>query len=164
MHARKVEMATRSSAFIGLPGGYGTFEEVDFRVYIKKSLADHRILQVMEVVTWTQLRIHTKRKLYHLNPYTFRTSFIPAAVVVINVRNYFSPLRDLVRNGIEAGFIPEANADLLVIVDGPEDHSLHDTFDWGSAAIKAIEAWNPPVWSGYAFKWDRESKDPLDLT
>ena len=28
MHERKAEMAKRSCAFIGLPGGYGTYEEV----------------------------------------------------------------------------------------------------------------------------------------
>jgi Possible lysine decarboxylase len=28
MHERKVEMAKRSCGFIGLPGGFGTFEEV----------------------------------------------------------------------------------------------------------------------------------------
>jgi len=28
MHERKVEMARRVRGFIGLPGGYGTFEEV----------------------------------------------------------------------------------------------------------------------------------------
>lgn len=27
MHERKVEMAKRVGAFIGLPGGFGTFEE-----------------------------------------------------------------------------------------------------------------------------------------
>jgi uncharacterized protein (TIGR00730 family) len=43
MHERKVEMAKRSDGFIGLPGGFGTFEEV------------------MEVATWTQLGIHCKR-------------------------------------------------------------------------------------------------------
>ena len=30
MHERKAEMAKRSCAFIGLPGGYGTYEEVHF--------------------------------------------------------------------------------------------------------------------------------------
>jgi hypothetical protein len=85
-------------------------------------------------------------------------------VLVVNVRNYFSPLRDLVRNGIEAGFIPEANAALLVFVDGPEDLGLHDTFDWGSAALKAVKEWKPPVWAGYAFKWEEETKNPLDST
>lgn len=28
MHERKVEMARRVGAFVGLPGGFGTFEEV----------------------------------------------------------------------------------------------------------------------------------------
>lgn len=28
MHERKVEMAKRVGGFIGLPGGFGTFEEV----------------------------------------------------------------------------------------------------------------------------------------
>ncbi|TFK29819.1 hypothetical protein FA15DRAFT_751971 [Coprinopsis marcescibilis] len=42
MHERKVEMAKRSEAFVGLPGGFGTFEEV------------------LEVTTWTQLGIHKK--------------------------------------------------------------------------------------------------------
>lgn len=28
MHERKIEMAKRVNGFIGLPGGFGTFEEV----------------------------------------------------------------------------------------------------------------------------------------
>jgi len=42
MHARKALMADLSDAFIALPGGYGTFEEV------------------LEVITWAQLGIHRK--------------------------------------------------------------------------------------------------------
>lgn len=43
MHERKVAMAERATGgFIGLPGGFGTFEEV------------------LEVVTWSQLAIHNK--------------------------------------------------------------------------------------------------------
>lgn len=42
MHTRKAEMARRSDAFIALPGGYGTLEEL------------------LEVITWSQLRIHEK--------------------------------------------------------------------------------------------------------
>ncbi|CUA74994.1 LOG family protein YJL055W [Saccharomyces cerevisiae S288c] [Rhizoctonia solani] len=42
MHERKRTMAMRSGGFIGLPGGYGTFEEV------------------LEVITWNQLGIHLK--------------------------------------------------------------------------------------------------------
>jgi uncharacterized protein (TIGR00730 family) len=42
MHTRKRTMAERSDAFIVLPGGYGTFEEM------------------FEMVTWLQLRLHAK--------------------------------------------------------------------------------------------------------
>ncbi len=42
MHARKTMMASMSDAFIALPGGWGTLEEI------------------FEVVTWTQLNYHKK--------------------------------------------------------------------------------------------------------
>ncbi|CAK9437951.1 uncharacterized protein LODBEIA_P23290 [Lodderomyces beijingensis] len=42
MHTRKRLMAQEASAFVALPGGYGTLEEL------------------MEVVTWQQLNIHNK--------------------------------------------------------------------------------------------------------
>lgn len=42
MHARKKTMADRSDAFVALPGGYGTLEEL------------------FEAVTWTQLGYHEK--------------------------------------------------------------------------------------------------------
>ncbi|KZV52779.1 hypothetical protein F511_39717 [Dorcoceras hygrometricum] len=42
MHERKAEMARHSDAFIALPGGYGTLEEL------------------LEVITWAQLGIHNK--------------------------------------------------------------------------------------------------------
>lgn len=42
MHERKLEMAKRADAFIALPGGFGTFEEL------------------FEVITWAQLNIHKK--------------------------------------------------------------------------------------------------------
>jgi len=42
MHARKAKMEELSDAFIALPGGFGTLEEI------------------FEVVTWAQLGIHTK--------------------------------------------------------------------------------------------------------
>ena len=43
MHARKALMAELSDAFIAMPGGFGTFEEL------------------CEVITWTQLGLHRKR-------------------------------------------------------------------------------------------------------
>ncbi|KAK9142305.1 hypothetical protein Syun_011705 [Stephania yunnanensis] len=42
MHKRKAEMARLSDAFIALPGGYGTMEEL------------------LEIITWAQLGIHSK--------------------------------------------------------------------------------------------------------
>jgi hypothetical protein len=42
MHTRKRLMAERSDAFVVLPGGYGTLEEM------------------FEVITWLQLRLHAK--------------------------------------------------------------------------------------------------------
>lgn len=43
MHERKATMAELSDAFIALPGGFGTFEEL------------------CEAITWTQLGLHRKR-------------------------------------------------------------------------------------------------------
>ncbi|MGC9158214.1 MAG: TIGR00730 family Rossman fold protein [Terracidiphilus sp.] len=42
MHARKARMAALADAFLALPGGYGTLEEL------------------LEALAWAQLRIHTK--------------------------------------------------------------------------------------------------------
>jgi uncharacterized protein (TIGR00730 family) len=42
MHERKALMAELADAFVAMPGGYGTFEEV------------------LEIVTWAQLGIHAK--------------------------------------------------------------------------------------------------------
>jgi len=42
MHQRKAEMARNSDAFIALPGGYGTLDEL------------------LEVIAWAQLGIHSK--------------------------------------------------------------------------------------------------------
>eukprot|EP00249_Psilotum_nudum_P028944 c38978_g1_i1 orf=199-846(-) len=42
MHQRKAEMSRQADAFIALPGGYGTLEEL------------------LEVITWSQLGIHDK--------------------------------------------------------------------------------------------------------
>ncbi|XP_043691583.1 cytokinin riboside 5'-monophosphate phosphoribohydrolase LOG8-like [Telopea speciosissima] len=42
MHERKAEMARRADAFIAIPGGYGTMEEL------------------LEMITWSQLGIHNK--------------------------------------------------------------------------------------------------------
>ncbi|KAL9675755.1 hypothetical protein QQ045_003961 [Rhodiola kirilowii] len=64
MHQRKAEMAKHSDAFIALPGGYGTLEEL------------------LEVITWAQLGIHDKPVgLLNVDGYyNFLLSFIDKAV------------------------------------------------------------------------------------
>jgi len=123
MHERKVEMAKRACAFIGLPGGFGTFEEV------------------LEVITWTQLAIHTK------------------PIILVNVLSYWEPLRQLIRSGIREGFIPPTSENIVVFVDGPGADApaeANETFDWGAAAIKAIEEWKHELApSPYKYDWTR---------
>ncbi|KAM7522362.1 hypothetical protein LguiA_012264 [Lonicera macranthoides] len=64
MHQRKAEMAKHSDAFIALPGGYGTLEEL------------------LEVIAWAQLGIHDKPVgLLNVDGYyNFLLSFIDKAV------------------------------------------------------------------------------------
>lgn len=38
MHERKLEMAKRSSGFVCMPGGYGTFEEVRYGTHICRNV------------------------------------------------------------------------------------------------------------------------------
>ncbi|GBE84564.1 LOG family protein [Sparassis crispa] len=119
MHDRKMLMAKRAGGFVGLPGGFGTFEEV------------------LEAITWSQLGIQNK------------------PVVLLNVRGFFSPLRDLISNGVEEKFIAAQNQGLAIFVDGPEDFSEHDSYDWGSAAVEALHQWTRPEWKGLGFDWTR---------
>ncbi|KAF7985006.1 hypothetical protein HWV62_9994 [Athelia sp. TMB] len=136
MHERKVEMASRARGFVGLPGGYGTFEEV------------------LEAITWTQLNIHTK------------------PVVVLNVLNFYEPLRALVRQGVSEGFIEPQNEQLVVFVDGPSMGSAEETewkaaqesFDWGTAAIEALDRWADDtrgIKKKFTWDWSKSVSDPM---
>ncbi|OCH89088.1 hypothetical protein OBBRIDRAFT_794597 [Obba rivulosa] len=116
MHERKLEMAKRSSAFICLPGGYGTLEET------------------LEVISWLQLGIHDK------------------PILVLNILGFYDPLRELIRNGVRAGFITARNEALVHFVDGPSAHEEHAEFDWGAAAIKALDNWKRPEHSHF-YDW-----------
>ncbi|KAF8078072.1 lysine decarboxylase-domain-containing protein [Lyophyllum atratum] len=127
MHERKVEMATRSAGFIGLPGGFGTYEEV----------------YIVEVTTWTQIGIHNK------------------PVVLLNVLSFFDPLRQLIKNGIKEGYISPSNEKLIVFVDGPSSQDEHENFDWGMAALQAIETWQGDNIKAM-FDW-KKRKDGLSL-
>ncbi|GAA5955954.1 hypothetical protein JCM3765_000053 [Sporobolomyces pararoseus] len=124
MHERKKMFADRSNAFIGLPGGYGTLEEV------------------MEMTTWSQLGIHKK------------------PVVLLNVNGFYSPLRQFIEGAISSGFISPSNRNFLIFLDPPTTHE-GETFDWGKAALTAIEKWLQEG-SGGAQAFELDWKDATD--
>lgn len=83
MHERKAQMAALADAFIALPGGYGTFEEL------------------FEVITWAQLRLHSK------------------PIGLLNVAGYFDAAQALVEQAIIEGFIRTEHRHLLTIATDP---------------------------------------------
>ncbi|GAA6015427.1 hypothetical protein JCM11491_000428 [Sporobolomyces phaffii] len=121
MHERKRLFADRSTGFIGLPGGYGTLEEV------------------MEMTTWSQIGVHKK------------------PVVLLNVNGFYSPLRQFIEGAIASGFIAPSNRNFLIFIDEPRAPQPRTTdtdtdaagaavaaaaaFDWGRAALAAVDAW-----------------------
>lgn len=93
--------------------------------------------------------------------------FIPVypiiAVLVVNVRNFWDPLRELIRNGIREGFILEKNEHLVRFVEGPADHAEHETFDWGKATMNALNEWQT-VAASHFYNWHlrKEGKEEED--
>ncbi|KAI9509189.1 hypothetical protein F5148DRAFT_978676 [Russula earlei] len=81
--------------------------------------------EIMEVTTWTQLGIHTK------------------PVVLVNVLGFFDPLRRLIKGAVDTGFVKGRDESLMVFVDCPPDEDP-DTFDWGTAALSALDGWCAP--------------------
>lgn len=55
--------------------------------------------------------------------------------------SFWEPLRALIRGAIESGFIRDTSERLVIFVDGPENQDDHETFDWGKAALEAIDSW-----------------------
>ena len=90
MHARKALQEELGDAFIAMPGGYGTFEEI------------------MEMLTWAQLRLHSK-------PCGF-----------LNVGGYFDRLLDFFDEAVARGFVkPEHRA---MVVASADPGKLLDSF------------------------------------
>ena len=85
MHERKAMMADLADAFVALPGGFGTFEEL------------------CEAITWTQLGLHRKR------------------CGILNVGGFYDPLLALFDGAARAGFIREANRDIVYASPDPRD-------------------------------------------
>jgi uncharacterized protein (TIGR00730 family) len=85
MHKRKARMAELADAFLILPGGYGTLEEL------------------LEVVTWAQLRIHAK------------------PCILINVSGYWNGLLSFLDTAVTAGFLKPRNRALLQVAATGEE-------------------------------------------
>lgn len=83
MHERKAAMAALADAFVALPGGFGTFEEF------------------CEVVTWTQLGLHSKR------------------CGLLNVDGFYDPLLALFDRAVGDGFIDRANRAIVIAETDP---------------------------------------------
>ena len=74
--------------------------------------------ELMEIITWKRLGIY-------FNP-----------VIIVNVRNYYAPLIELLENSIKENFMNQEHADMWSVVDSPED------------VLKAIRT--APKWSSDA--------------
>ena len=84
MHARKAMMAHLSQAFVVLPGGWGTMEEM------------------FEILTWTQLRYHTK------------------PIGMLNLNGYYDHLLAFADHAVSQGLLRQENRDLLVAESEPD--------------------------------------------
>ena len=83
MHERKALMADLSDGFIALPGGWGTLDEL------------------FEVLTWSQLGLHTK----------------PCGV--LNVAGYFDPLLAFMDRMVDEGFVRLEHRPTLGVAASP---------------------------------------------
>jgi len=86
MHRRKARLAELADAFIALPGGFGTMEEL------------------FEILTWAQIGLHQK------------------PVGLLNIRQYFNPLLDMINQANAEGFIYQEHRALFTASDDP--HTL----------------------------------------
>jgi uncharacterized protein (TIGR00730 family) len=77
MHDRKARMAELADGFLALPGGFGTYEEL------------------FEVLTWTQLGIHSK------------------PVVAVNINGFWDPLLAQAARATDDGFLKPVHRDVL---------------------------------------------------
>ncbi len=83
MHQRKSQMADLSDGFIALPGGIGTLEGY------------------FEILTWGQLRIHSK----------------PSGI--LNVAGYFDHLIEFLDQAVREGFLKQEHRDMIVVESDP---------------------------------------------
>jgi len=84
MHERKAKMASLADAFVALPGGLGTLDEL------------------FEIWTWAQLGFHDK------------------PIGLLDTAGFFTPLLALTAHMARAGFVREANLELVLSDDDGE--------------------------------------------
>ena len=48
----------------------------------------------------------------------------------------------MIQNGVREGFIQPRNESLITFVDGPPEHNDHERYDWGEAALRALDDWH----------------------
>ncbi|BEI83620.1 hypothetical protein CcaverHIS002_0402240 [Cutaneotrichosporon cavernicola] len=101
--------------------------------------------ELLEMVTWNQIGMHS----------------LP--VIVLNMNNFYSPLRTLFEGAVASGFIKAENLSLLRIIDLPSEGNTNAAraAEWGPAAVEALRQWSLPNGAGYGFKWD--DVKPADL-
>ena len=97
MHERKTLMAALADGFIAMPGGFGTLEEI------------------IEAVTWGQLRFHDK----------------PCGL--LNVDGYFDGLLEWLDHAVGEGFLRSENRGMLLADDDP------------AALLARFRRYRPPV-------------------
>ncbi|GAA5916869.1 hypothetical protein JCM6882_007439 [Rhodosporidiobolus microsporus] len=134
MHARKKLMADLSQAFIGLPGGYGTLEEV------------------AEMTTWSQIGVHLKPVvLLNVNGfYSPLRDFFENAIT-----SGFIPAHN-------RAFLTFVDGPPLSPSPSSSSHEQEqESFDWGAAALAAIRAWQAQGSGGatpFSFEWSGDRK------
>ena len=74
-------------------------------------------------------------------------------MVLANVLGFFDPVRALIQGAIRDGFIQPVGVDLIKFVDGPSDHSLHESFDWGQALLDQLDSWKGDPSYSLGFDW-----------
>jgi len=102
MHERKSVMASLADAFLTLPGGSGTLEEIS------------------EQWTWAQLGFHRK----------------PCAF--LNVRGFYTPLREFIQRTVTEGFTRPEYADMLIF-----EEDIQPLLTRFNSYVAPPKKWNP---------------------
>lgn len=97
MHERKQIMADKSDAFVLLPGGVGSLEEI------------------FEIITWKQLRLHTK------------------PIAILNAHGYFDKLLEFLADGVAHDFMRSHVIESLIVES--EIEALFDRIGFELGAI-----------------------------